>query len=144
MKAYSLDLRERIVANVQQGHNYSETAERFGVSVPTVSRYVERFAKTASLAPGTAPGAKARITPEIWRALEERVQEMPNATLADHRAWLKEQGVVLSYSAVHQNFARRGYTFKKDNYCQRTRRCKTRGVLAGSARGSGIKTHVFG
>ena len=119
MKAYSLDLRERIVANVQQGHNYSETAERFGVSVPTVSRYVERFAKTASLAPGTAPGtapgAKARITPEIWRALEERVQEMPNATLADHRAWLKEQGVVLSYSAVHQNFTRRGYTSKKNN-----------------------------
>ena len=113
MKAYSLDLRERIVACVQQGHNYSETAKRFGVSIPTVSRYIERFVQTASLAPGTAPGARARITPEIWQALEKRAQEMPNATLADHQAWLKEQGVVLSYSAVHQNFARRGYTFKK-------------------------------
>ena len=114
MKAYSLDLRERIVASVQSGSNYSQAAKQFGVSVPTVSRYVKQFAQTKSLAPRFAPGAKPRLDPLVWRALEKHIQETPHATIADHQHWLKEQhGIALCHSAVHANLVRRGYTHEK-------------------------------
>ncbi len=39
MRAYSLDLRERIVAARQEGQSEKQVADRFGVSEATVTRY---------------------------------------------------------------------------------------------------------
>ena len=114
MKAYSSDLRQRIVACVQAGANYKQAAQQFGVSAPTVARYVERLARTGSLTPSFAPGATPRITPAVWQAWQKRIDQTPNATVAEHQQWLKdEHGVVLCHSAVHNNLVRRGYTHKK-------------------------------
>ena len=41
MKAYSLDLREKIVESVKKGVPNSETASRFGVHRATVKRYLQ-------------------------------------------------------------------------------------------------------
>ena len=114
MKAYSSDLRQRIVACVHAGANDKQAAQRFGVSAPTVARYVQRFAQTDSVERSFAPGAKPRITPAVWQAWQKRIDETPNATVAEHQRWLKEEhGVVLCHSAVHDNLVRRGYTHKK-------------------------------
>ncbi len=40
--AYSLDLRERIVATVKEGVKQPEVAERFKVSLSSVERYLRR------------------------------------------------------------------------------------------------------
>ena len=42
MRAYSTDLRERIVRVVAEGRPMREAARRFGVSVSAVKRYVVR------------------------------------------------------------------------------------------------------
>src|SRR5256885_9589183 len=42
VRAYSMDLRERIVAAVDEGMSQSRAAERFGVSLRTVERYLAR------------------------------------------------------------------------------------------------------
>ena len=39
MKAYSLDLRKKLVEFVRRGISISETARRFGVNRSTVERY---------------------------------------------------------------------------------------------------------
>jgi transposase-like protein len=39
MRAYSMDLREKIVESVKKGVPKSETARRFGVHRATVKRY---------------------------------------------------------------------------------------------------------
>src|ERR1700726_4886773 len=41
MKAYSEDLRERILWAVDQGHPRAEIVQRFGVSLSTVKRYLK-------------------------------------------------------------------------------------------------------
>ena len=42
MRAYSMDLRERVVAAVDAGMTQSQAAARFGVSLRTVERYLAR------------------------------------------------------------------------------------------------------
>lgn len=44
-KAYSLDLRERVVDTVEAGASRHETAERFEVSVSSAIRWVQRRVK---------------------------------------------------------------------------------------------------
>src|SRR5918997_1202287 len=50
VQAYSMDLRERIVAAVDAGLTQGQAAERFGVSLRTVERYLARRRATGSLA----------------------------------------------------------------------------------------------
>jgi transposase len=42
-RAYSIDLRERVVAAEASGLSCRGAAERFGVSVSTAIRWVERY-----------------------------------------------------------------------------------------------------
>ena len=42
MRAYSMDLRERVVAAVDRGMTQEQAAATFGVSVNTVARYLAR------------------------------------------------------------------------------------------------------
>src|SRR5215212_5883333 len=48
MKAYSLDLRLKIVEFVRRGASKSETARRFGVNRSTVKRYLKQLATERS------------------------------------------------------------------------------------------------
>src|SRR3954453_2785664 len=66
MRAYSMDLRERVVAAVDRGMTQEQAAVTFGVSVNTVGRYLARRRDTGSLAPtayrhGPRPEKKARL-----------------------------------------------------------------------------------
>ncbi len=51
MKAYSLDLRKKIVESVRRGISKSETARRFGVNHSTVKRYLKQLDEEGSLTP---------------------------------------------------------------------------------------------
>ena len=48
MKAYSVDLRIKIVESVRRGISKSETARRFGVNRSTVNRYLKRLDESGS------------------------------------------------------------------------------------------------
>src|SRR5215217_5045120 len=50
VRAYAMDLRERVVAAVDAGMSQSQAAARFGVSLRTVERYLARRRATGSLA----------------------------------------------------------------------------------------------
>ncbi len=56
MKAYSIDLRTKIVQSVRRGVSNSETARRFGVKRSTVARYLKQLDEEGSLIPKKAPG----------------------------------------------------------------------------------------
>jgi transposase len=62
MRAYSLDLRKKIVQSVRRrGVSISETARRFGVNRSTVGRYLKRLDESGSLAPKKAPGSPSKL-----------------------------------------------------------------------------------
>ena len=101
MRAYSMDLRERIVAAVDRGMT-QEQAAAFRVSVNTVARYLARRRTTGSLAPttyrhGPVPEKKRRL--QAW--LPARLRVAADATLAEHAAaFTAESGLVVSAATM--------------------------------------------
>ena len=79
MKAYSLDLRQRIVAYVQNGGKKTETARRFNVGRDTVYRYLNADAAN-TLAPKTSWGHWRKLDPQ---RLVQHVQTHADDTLAE-------------------------------------------------------------
>ena len=55
MKAYSVDLREKIVATVGRGMSKAQAARTFGVGATSVKRYVKLAEEGKPLIPGTKP-----------------------------------------------------------------------------------------
>ncbi len=80
MKAYSLDLRTKIVQSVRRGVSISETARRFGVNRSTVGRYLKRLDEEGSLAPKKAPGSPSKLDESAMRLLEEDIKSRPWVT----------------------------------------------------------------
>ena len=61
MKAYSIDLRKKIVHSVRKGVSKSETALRFDLNRSTVQRYIKRLEEEGSLAPTKRPGSPPKL-----------------------------------------------------------------------------------
>ena len=100
MRAYSLDLRERIVGAVASGLSKAEVARRFAVDVSTVKRYVQRQA-AGDLVPRRSPGRPRRIGRLQEPALQAQVARHDTATLAEHcRTWADEQGAAVSTATM--------------------------------------------
>ena len=81
MRAYSTDLKERLVRAVANGQPMREAARRFNVAVNTVKRAVVQERETGSLARKPIPGYPRRIGPELEAALRARLEAAPDATV---------------------------------------------------------------
>lgn len=87
MKAYSEDLRLRVLAAVDGGMPRSEVVRVFGVSSATLTRYRRLRRETGGLAPRPRPGRRSEQREALRAGLLPRVQAHPDATLAEHCAW---------------------------------------------------------
>ena len=79
MKAFALDLRERVVKFVQAGGTRAEAARCFQLGERSVYRYLAA-AKTNTLAPKTSWGAWRKLDPA---KLQAHVKQHADATLAE-------------------------------------------------------------
>lgn len=116
MNAYSLDLRLKVLDAVDRGIPRKEVVRTFGVSMPTIERYLRRRRQTGELAPRPSPGR----TPSICSTVEERLalwaqlEENDEATLECHcELWEKQRGVRVSISTMSRAVRKLGWTFKK-------------------------------
>jgi transposase len=84
MRAYSNDLRERIVAAVERGeHSQRESADLFGVDLSSVVRLLPRYRQTSSVQPKPHAGVPPRkLDDQAEARLLELVRQQPDATLA--------------------------------------------------------------
>lgn len=113
MKAYSLDLRIRVLGAVATGMTKSEAARVFGVDRSTITRYAHLQAR-GDLAPKPIPGSTPRIGLAREPALRAQVAATPDATLAEHcRAWEHGQGARVSLATMSRALRRVGWTRKK-------------------------------
>ncbi len=115
MKAYSVDLRKKIVESVRRGISKSETARRFGVNRSTVKRYVKRLDEGGPLAPQRRPGKRPKLNKRAVRLLEGDLEARPWAT---HRQRSElpfaVRGVKVSEATVCRATKRLGHSRKKD------------------------------
>jgi transposase len=118
MKAYSIDLRERVVAAVQRGISKAQTARTFGVGATSVKRYVNLAQQGRSLEPGKAPGRESKkLGQSGMRLLEEDLHGRPTVTYEDRARLLHRLlGIEVSKATVCRAVRRLGYTRKKDQW----------------------------
>ena len=117
MRAYSMDLRERVLAAVERGTPRKEIVRTLGVSEPTIRRYLRLRRETGSVAPKPYPKRPFSIAQSVEqrRALWKQLKEHNDATLEKHcQLWERNQGVKVSISTMSRAIRHRlGWTLKK-------------------------------
>jgi transposase len=115
MKAYSEDMRQKVVEAVQQrGTSKSEAARLFGISLSSVKRYTKLAYEGESLTPRKGGGRPPIADETTKRLLEEDIRTRPAATLKERRHYLESfAGKTLSEPTLRRLLKRMGFSRKK-------------------------------
>ena len=114
MKPYSKDLRLRVLAAVDRRMPKAEVARVFGVSAPTVRRYLRLRRETGGVESKPVPGPPARKGAALDVALPAQARANPDLTLAEHCELFEEtEGVRVSTATMSRAFERLGLPLKK-------------------------------
>src|SRR5262245_57783702 len=116
MRAYSMDLRQRVLADCDEGMGASAVAAKYRVSEAWVRRLKQRRRATGE----TAPRPSGR-RPSTWavhtEAIRAAVAEAPDATLRELQQRL---GLTLSLATLWRAVAALGLTVKKKSSGRRS------------------------
>ena len=115
MKAYSKDLRIRVIDAVDRGVPRADVAERFRVSLRTIKRWLQRRRALGTLAVSPRPGPPARKLGPLRAGLLPRLKAQPDAALEEHCArWEATTGVRVSTASMSRVInAHLGWTREK-------------------------------
>jgi transposase len=116
MKAYSEDLRQKVVEAVhQRGTSKSEAARLFGISLSSVKRYSRLASQGESLTPRKGGGRPPKADETTRKLLEEDIRTRPAATVKERRHFLQTITGKRSLSEVtlRRLLKRMGFSRKK-------------------------------
>jgi transposase len=114
MKAYSEDLRKKILQAVDRGMPKSEAAKTFGVSRSSIKRYAAARREGMPLTPKKHPGSKPKLDERARKILEADVEERPATTLKDRCRFLEQMvGVSVSESTLSRLLRKMGFSPKE-------------------------------
>jgi len=111
-RAYSGDLRERVVETVASGASRRKAAGLFTVAVSTAVKWMQRVHDTGSSAAKPRGGSTSPLEQHAT-AILGLVEERPDATLKELLAALAKRHIHTSRSALWRFFERHRITFKK-------------------------------
>ncbi len=121
MKAYSEDLRQKIVDAVRRGMPKAQAARTFGVGISTVKRYSTKAQRGEPLEPGKAPGKRPKMDERGRKLLEEDLKERPFVTLWERCDYVEAiSGVSVSRSTMCRAIDQIGSTRKKGDEAPRS------------------------
>ena len=111
-RAYSQDLRERVIGAVEAGASCREAAAVFEVSPSSAIRWVALWWRTGTVAAKPVGGKRSPVDAhkELLLAL---IAAEPDLTLEEIRGKLRQHGIVVSASMVWRFFDRHDISFKK-------------------------------
>ncbi len=111
-KAYSVDLRERVLAAHDEGEKVPDLIRRYRVSRRWIYALLERRRKTGSIEPLYGkPGPKPVLGGHLPK-LRELVKKQPDATLQELRQAL---GISVGISTLWRGLRDLGLTLKKSH-----------------------------
>jgi transposase len=114
MKAYSIDLRERVLRAADQGMAHKEIARVLAVSLATLGRYLKQRRDMGQVRAKAIPGRPSKKMAALQAGLADQVQRFPDATLEQHaHYWEQQQGMQVSRWSVGRALKRMGLTRKK-------------------------------
>ena len=109
MKAFSLDLRRRVLRAALSGHHtIAEVARLFGVGTAFVNKMLRLHRTGSDLAPRPHGGGyPARLRPRHEKLLRSRVRQRNDSTLEELRHHLAQNdGLAISVSTVSRALIR--------------------------------------
>ena len=118
MRAYSLDLREKVVVAVERGDStIEEVAALFSVGQTFVKKMLRQHPGTGDLSPRPHGGGQtARLSDKHLKLLRREVERSPDKTAAALRDHLEDRaGLTVSRPTVTRALARLGLSRKKNN-----------------------------
>ena len=115
-KSYSMDLRERVQAQIESGQSRRGAAEHYAVSASFAVKLAARVARTGSAEParqGRPPGG-GKLARHLM-ALLEWVEAEPDMTMAELASKLKaEKDVTAHPASLSRVLLKAGLSFKKN------------------------------
>lgn len=112
MRAYSMDLRVRVLEAAEAGESTAELAERFAVSTAWVRRLRQRHRATGEVAPRKASDPRVPKLRGHLPRIRELLARTPDMTLAELR---DELAVAVALSTLWAAARSLGLTFKKSH-----------------------------
>jgi transposase len=118
MRAYSEDLRKKIVAAIEQrGMPKAQAARTFDVSLSSVKRYARTARQGESLTPKRSPGRPRKANEKARALVEKDIEERPAASIGQRRRFLEHlMGTTLSDSTVRRLMKRLGFSQKNGRW----------------------------
>ena len=113
-KPYPMELRERAVRFVEAGQSRHAVARRLGVSAASVIRWLDRFTRTGSAAPGKIGGhrpPKIQSLDRDWLIERIAVGDFTIQGLTDELE--AQRGLKVDYRTMWTFVHRQGLSFKK-------------------------------
>ena len=115
MKAYSVDLRERVLAAFDRGMPRSEVVTTFQVSLASLKHWHAARRDTGDFTPQPPSGGfEPTITSDQHHELRTQVAAFPDATLAEHATrWNAAHATTISQWTIGRAIRLLGLTRKK-------------------------------
>ena len=116
----SLDIRNRVIMQVENGSSRREAAEWFAVSASAAIKWVQRWEVTGSAEPKPSGGSQSPLD-EHKEPILAIFRQTPDMTLGEAAAAVSKRVIKTSRSAIHRFCERHKVTFKKNTSRGRTR-----------------------
>lgn len=113
-KPYSMDLRERVVAAIEDGMSTRQAAARFSIGIATAGAWARQKRATGDVRPAKQGKPKGSVLDPHADFILGRLKEAADTTLDEMVERLRqERAVVVVRTAVWKFLDRRGQTYKK-------------------------------
>jgi transposase len=114
MKAYSEDLRQRVLAALDSGMSRADAVSTFRVSLSSIKRWCAQRTALGHLRPKRPPGRPRAIAHNLEARLRLQLDATPDASLPEHLdTWSREQGRSLSRWTMSRSIKRLRWSRKK-------------------------------
>jgi len=114
MRAYSMDLRVRVLADYDAGMGTQAVADKYRVSTEWVRSLRRLREQTGQIAPRRGKTGPKPLLAEHGEEVTKLVEEQPDATLEELRQQL---GVTASITTIWRAIKALGLTLKKSSTC---------------------------
>ena len=133
-KAYSSDLRIRVIRVVESGVSARGAGRRLGIGESTATAWIGRWRRTGSVEAKSQKGRSRSPLAAHTEWLLSLVGERADLTLEEIRLGLDERGVRVAVSSIWRFFDRHGISFKKNRARHRAAAPRRGGGTTGVAK----------
>src|ERR1039457_6074436 len=120
-RAYSSDLRERVIGAVAGGLSARFVSKIFAVSASSAIKWVRQWRFDGRTAPSPVRGHRRAVLEPHAAWLLDLIGVQSDITLEEVRALLRERGIVVSVATVWSFYDRHGISFKKKAFTRPSR-----------------------